>query len=1167
LLSNVQVEAVYYGQPWSTDSTLQQQIQYVDGFLQYFVTSPYIDVLKQYNVGDGSYLNDVVLPQNPPSGQTIDDGQIQQILNSGISGQQLAKPTANTLYVFFAAPGVVVTANGQNSANDFAGYHSTFTSSAGAPIYYAVIPYPTGTVSSLQLTTVQQDTLILSHEVSEGMTDPDTRTGWFDPQQGEIGDIAEGTSGTLNGYVIQGVWSQAAGRVVIPSDSTGTTLKVTGETVQGTAGQSLTTIVATLTGTAANATAASFTASITWGDGNSSSGTLTADPNGGFDITGTNTYAQAGAFPITVNVKDQTGNLVGTALGQANIAAATSSITATGTQVNATTGQQFSGVVATFTDSNAKAMVGSFTVTIAWGDGSTSPGTVTADPNGGFDVNGSHTYTIDTQHEPGFPFGGWGPFDSGQGWFDNQFFVITVTIQDNLNKASAAVESLAKVSPAPPAINVTGKNVQATSGVSFNGVVATFTSTDTKATASTFTATIDWGDGSQSSGVVTADPNGGFDVTGAHTYTSSDGSNSWWGWGNPFDFGGQYFVIKVGITDNQTQDQGQSRSLAIVAPVAPNLVVTAQSIQATAGQQFSGVVATFTDVNSSATAGSFTATIDWGDGSISDGTITADPKGGFDVSGSHTYAGVDSSSPEWGGPGPSFDDGGYSFGLGSNHYFVKITVSSTTNSDSGSGRSVATVLPPPANLQTSGTLITAVSGTAFSGTVASFTSLDTNPAASNFTASIDWGDGSTSTGTVTANPKGGFTVTGTHTYADSNDVGSDWQPGREHSRHHGRHSGFGDELYVVTVTITDQTNNNTAQAVSLVSLAPAGSGTVATNSGGNSIDPNASQNNGGQTSTAIPSPVLSGQGFTVVASQSFAGAVATFSDFDGSGANSFSATISWGDGQTSTGKISANGDDTYSITGSHVYILAGTYAVAIQLGDADGTSASAMSKATVTAVQGSSWLPAQLGQVADALTSSAEYYSNRITTAYQTYLGRGPDVDGLAYWVNRMQQGLTDEQLEAGFIGSTEYIQNHGGTGSAWVVGMYHDLLGRSPDAAGLAYWLDQLKQGAAPSSIAYGFAASAEREGQRVTVDYQQYLGRTPAPSEVNYWVNQFLSGKTNEQVISGFVASQEDFQQHYNDVRDWIFGAYESTLGRLPDAAGLDHWMSVLGSPNSAA
>ena len=67
-------------------------------------------------------------------------------------------------------------------------------------------------------------------------------------------------------------------------------------------------------------------------------------------------------------------------------------------------------------------------------------------------------------------------------------------------------------------------------------------------------------------------------------------------------------------------------------------------------------------------------------------------------------------------------------------------------------------------------------------------------------------------------------------------------------------------------------------------------------------------------------------------------------------------------------------------------------------------------------------VPANLGQVAGFLTHSAESYRFFIQTAYQNYLGRGPDNAGIAYWVGRMQRGFTDEALEASFIGSPEYL-------------------------------------------------------------------------------------------------------------------------------------------------
>lgn len=60
-------------------------------------------------------------------------------------------------------------------------------------------------------------------------------------------------------------------------------------------------------------------------------------------------------------------------------------------------------------------------------------------------------------------------------------------------------------------------------------------------------------------------------------------------------------------------------------------------ISATAGSPFSGSVATITDGDPTAVASDFTATITWGDGAGSAGTVSAAGGGSFTVSGSHTW--------------------------------------------------------------------------------------------------------------------------------------------------------------------------------------------------------------------------------------------------------------------------------------------------------------------------------------------------------------------------------------------------------------------------------------------------------------------------------------------------------------------------------------------------
>ncbi len=71
----------------------------------------------------------------------------------------------------------------------------------------------------------------------------------------------------------------------------------------------------------------------------------------------------------------------------------------------------------------------------------------------------------------------------------------------------------------------------------------------------------------------------------------------------------------------------------------PALTATPLTVSPTEHAAFSGAVATFTDADPVGAQTDFGATIDWGDGGSSAGTISGPDAGGaFTVSGSHSYA-------------------------------------------------------------------------------------------------------------------------------------------------------------------------------------------------------------------------------------------------------------------------------------------------------------------------------------------------------------------------------------------------------------------------------------------------------------------------------------------------------------------------------------------------
>lgn len=88
-----------------------------------------------------------------------------------------------------------------------------------------------------------------------------------------------------------------------PQGTSAATAKVTTNV-----GAAFTGPVATFHTTSATDTAKNFFAVINWGDGHITNGAVTANGQGGFDVTGTNTYTTAGAQPITVTVSDFSEN-------------------------------------------------------------------------------------------------------------------------------------------------------------------------------------------------------------------------------------------------------------------------------------------------------------------------------------------------------------------------------------------------------------------------------------------------------------------------------------------------------------------------------------------------------------------------------------------------------------------------------------------------------------------------------------------------------------------------------------------------------------------------------------------------------------------------------------------------------------------------------------------
>jgi hypothetical protein len=165
---------------------------------------------------------------------------------------------------------------------------------------------------------------------------------------------------------------------------------------------------------------------------------------------------------------------------------------------------------------------------------------------------------------------------------------------------------------------VHGVALTATEGTAFSGRVANVVTPIVGPQVTTLTAAIFWGDGTTSPGRVT-NLNGTYVVRGTHTYA---------------DEGGYTTVIAVRDAQGNT---GSGKGSASVAEADTFTAPISDPRPATVGVPVTGQIALFTDNGYPAnTPADLSATINWGDGSSSAGTVSGG-SGSFAVSGTHTY--------------------------------------------------------------------------------------------------------------------------------------------------------------------------------------------------------------------------------------------------------------------------------------------------------------------------------------------------------------------------------------------------------------------------------------------------------------------------------------------------------------------------------------------------
>ncbi|MBI4226887.1 MAG: DUF4214 domain-containing protein [Candidatus Omnitrophica bacterium] len=164
---------------------------------------------------------------------------------------------------------------------------------------------------------------------------------------------------------------------------------------------------------------------------------------------------------------------------------------------------------------------------------------------------------------------------------------------------------------------------------------------------------------------------------------------------------------------------------------------------------------------------------------------------------------------------------------------------------------------------------------------------------------------------------------------------------------------------------------------------------------------------------------------------------------------------------------------------------------------------------------------------------------------YRDILGRSPEPAGLWYWGSLLASGVSLADVRRGIATSAE--------ARGRVNQLYRDILGRDAEPVGMAYWTELMAPltGATFFEVRQGIATSEEAR-RRVDNLYWNILHRWAEPAGMAYWTELLATGATLKDVRRGIATSQE--------ARGLVNQYYQWLLGRDAEPAGMAYWTDRL-------
>ena len=208
LLTNVDVQLIFWGSSWGGSPT--PSVVDITNAVANMIDGPYTSALSQYRgIGNGNLRGaTVITSSNPPN--PFSDSDIANFLSNLFANGTLPDPSQDSQILYC----VIMPVGVNNTSSGFIGEHAFFVYRSNVRAHFAWVTN-NGTLDFL--------TEIFSHELVESCTDPEgsgflgtpgtcSQGGWC-----EIGDVCEGSFGTVNGVMVQSYWSQRDNACIFPN--------------------------------------------------------------------------------------------------------------------------------------------------------------------------------------------------------------------------------------------------------------------------------------------------------------------------------------------------------------------------------------------------------------------------------------------------------------------------------------------------------------------------------------------------------------------------------------------------------------------------------------------------------------------------------------------------------------------------------------------------------------------------------------------------------------------------------------------------------------------------------------------------------------------------------------------------------------------------------------